>query len=96
MLKYLIGEAINSFTHFFNYLNFDEYEHSFPYEIFTVVYHSYIPNNFLKGSICEFNDSLLTKTFMSSGKRWKLHGQGNVQCLLSSLQVILTAAIEFI
>lgn len=66
-------EGIYSFT---SYLSFDEYDYSLPYEIFTVVYHSYIPNNFLKGSICEFNDSLLTKTFMSLGKRWKLAWSG--------------------
>jgi len=33
-------EGIYSFT---NYLSFDEYEHSFPYEILTVVYHYSIP-----------------------------------------------------
>lgn len=38
-------EGIYSFT---NYLRFDEHQRSLPYEIFTVVYYSDIPNDFLK------------------------------------------------
>jgi len=86
-------EGIYSFT---NYLSFDEYEHSFPYEILTVVYHYYIPNNFLKSLIKgeSLNSHILLLRLQ--GNNGNYHAQENVQCLLSSLQVILTAAIEFI
>lgn len=50
LLKYIIQKMCEGIYSFTNYLRFDEHQRSLPYEIFTVVYYSYIPNNILKAA----------------------------------------------